>query len=267
MSSPIFDYTSEWLGDLVTRQTAEEDDVKAKKLWNKEGLAWIRKVRHDVTSKAREQARMSFPWIARTLAQYKEFALQRTLTDERLFLAGDCDFPADFLNTFSNRAAPADARSDVTHLGQISAFEELHAIAFTANPRLGEIYQAAAEANTSEHIRHLTSEEIKSSLGPVVPGPGIYAYSLGPYSPDKPFYVGRSNHVQRRLTDHVRRPDVNRHVRKADLSCSIKGTLVDLSQQSFRAGNLIDVPTSICSALETSLIACHGSTLGPSPAQ
>jgi hypothetical protein len=227
--------------------------------FNAEGISWLQQRYQPLQNSAKDQARAVVPYIVDILSSYPAFEKD---SERTLQMVQGGVFPRGFLVG--------------NHL------ERLCAIAFTANPTLGRVFEEAASAAGPR--KYITSQQLRTCLRSVQssdnsnnrPAPGIYAFALDDVDSTRPFYIGRSVNVPRRLREHGSPscPGVNRYVRAAKaLGAPFKqGWLVDLRNFEDPADAMSkdptsSVPASCVVALETILIACHGSTRGESPSQ
>lgn len=225
----------------VHTQTAEIIQ-HAFNIYHQEAFDWIDLYieQHPPSSQAIEAAERAYPWIVRTLASYESFKSQ----DGRLIHLGTSSFPKALL-----RKNPS---------GQ-ERFKILHSIAFSLNPKLADAYVSQAESDPGSGNSYIPTERLTACLQPVTAKSGIYGFCWNQTSGT--FYIGRSKHIARRLGNHLsttaglKRSGVNRFVRAAQESASypldwIRGSLIS-----------VQAPQAILSALETSVIACHGSAV------
>jgi hypothetical protein len=143
------------------------------------------------------------------------------------------------------------------HLLQGNRFESIHAIAFTLNPTLAKAYVDQSQRGEG-FIPAETILDCLQSDKTLLRSCGIYGLQINTQA-TAPLYIGRSVNISNRLREHVNKNSygVNRFVRAAKSSS-------DSSQ--WTRGALISFPThppprAILAALETSVIACHGSAV------
>ena len=204
--------------------------------YNAEAVAWIEQNTEQITSSGRQAAEAAYPWIVKTLASYP--SPFRSSLDGHLEMDHCNSFPRSLLSRSGDSG---------------SKFKDLHAIVFSRNSKIASAYVEAAQQGSP----HITTEQIAESLLPLSSKPGLYGFS---FRIDGKYYIGRSLNVKRRVGQHInsitKGTGVNRFVRSATTSPDdwSKGAIIVFDDK---------VPTAILAAIETSLIACHGSTLPP----
>ena len=205
----------------------------------------------DVTTQGAEAADIAYPWIQATLATHYEFELQAGQLSSRFHHS----FPKSLL---------ANSDGDLFSFDG-DLFKRLHAIIFSTHSDLAQCYVDAAQAKD-----YIPPASIKRCLKKVENSPGIYAFNINTKDTQnfyintddtQKFYIGRSKDMQKRLSAHLDRkvPGVNAVIRAAKTTSTptawTRGAVVTLGS------DFGHVPTGIWSAFETSLIACHGSTV------
>ena len=236
-----------------------------------------------ITPEARQAAGIAYPWVQMTLAAHphREFELNGYVHTPTPSLRPAARRPAArpaFVDSFiwflSNRLLSRHQHSFPKSLleGDLLEgdwFKSLHALVFSAHPELARCYIEAAESDAS-HIPPASVEECL--VEPSAASPGIYAYNTHVESAAQKFYIGRSQNIEKRLAAH-RNPaviGVNSIVRAAKATTDptewTSGALVTFNGDTFN-GDFSHVPIGVWSAVETSLIACHGSTMSPGKAQ
>ena len=144
------------------------------------------------------------------------------------------------------------------HLLQGNRFESIHAIAFTLNPTLAKAYVDQSQRGEG-FIPAETILDCLQSDKTLLRSCGIYGLQINTQA-TAPLYIGRSVNISNRLKEHVNknRYGVNRFVRAAksssDSSQWTRGALISFPPTH-------PPPRAILAALETSVIACHGSAV------
>ncbi|KAH8086364.1 hypothetical protein HD553DRAFT_323348 [Filobasidium floriforme] len=226
--------------DVIGVKDISTFDFEAKiKALNHDAVQWLDQA--ETTEEGRQMAKKAYPTVCRLMANHPAF---------------DINEDGMLVKTTAFHSSFPEALLLIDHRRSLQLYEHLHAVAFSLNPKLGRAY-SNLDPNT-----YLTSTTLLDCGIEAEEGPGIYTYSWAKVPKN---YIGKSVHPRKRLDEHRRgaaSTGVNRYVRYAKETWPVA---------TWKTAVILvfppDCPQGILSAMETSVIAVHGSTLPPSPAQ
>lgn len=228
--------------------------------YNEDAIKWIKDHLHRITPEGRKTADISYRWIQRTLASHHHGQFEINGCAQPAYVFPAARSPCADTSFLSDRLMSRRHHSFPKSLLEGDLFETLHAIMFSAHPELGQSYADAAAAAEG----HIPPASIEACLEEPTDRPGLYGFNTHAEAGQK-FYIGRSKDIKKRLAQHSNPSTVgvNSIVRAAKTKATAwtTGALITFDD------GYGHVPQGIWSALETSLIACHGSTTGPGQAQ